>query len=229
MAVCTARLSAISSNRACFSASPSAASNCCEQLFDETMLLLQKCDGVHASFVSLSMGSSPFSRSTVRAESSTGGATARATYLSARGGADMKAIVYKGPRTGAVENVDDPKLESASDCIVRITSTGICGSDLHMYEGRTSVAKGTIFGHENMGIVEEVGRSGGHRSRKAIAWSCRSTSPAASASTVCAASPRPASSSTPTARRARTATRRWDRTPAARPSTCACRLPTSTA
>ncbi|HEY2749468.1 MAG TPA: glutathione-independent formaldehyde dehydrogenase, partial [Polyangia bacterium] len=69
----------------------------------------------------------------------------------------MKAIVYKGPRKVALENVADPTIESPGDCIVRITSTGICGSDLHMYEGRTSVAKGTVFGHENMGIVEEVG------------------------------------------------------------------------
>ena len=69
----------------------------------------------------------------------------------------MKAIVYKGPGKVELENVDDPRIESPSDCIVRITSTGICGSDLHMYEGRTAVEPGTVFGHENMGIVEEVG------------------------------------------------------------------------
>jgi glutathione-independent formaldehyde dehydrogenase len=48
----------------------------------------------------------------------------------------MKALVYKGPRDVRVEEVDDPKLEQPADVIVRITSTNICGSDLHMYEGR---------------------------------------------------------------------------------------------
>ena len=49
----------------------------------------------------------------------------------------MKAVVYRGPNQVAVENVPDPKIERPTDAIVKITSTNICGSDLHMYEGRT--------------------------------------------------------------------------------------------
>ena len=51
----------------------------------------------------------------------------------------------------------DPRIETPLDAIVRITTTNICGSDLHMYEGRTSVEEGTVFGHENMGVVEAIG------------------------------------------------------------------------
>ena len=69
----------------------------------------------------------------------------------------MKAIVYDGPNSVRVDDVEDPTIESPTDAIVRITTTNICGSDLHMYEGRTDVEKGTVFGHENMGIVEAVG------------------------------------------------------------------------
>jgi glutathione-independent formaldehyde dehydrogenase len=69
----------------------------------------------------------------------------------------MKAVVYKEPYSVAVEEVDDPKIEDPTDVVIRITSTAICGSDLHMYEGRTGAEPGIVFGHENMGIVEEVG------------------------------------------------------------------------
>lgn len=69
----------------------------------------------------------------------------------------MKAVVYKEPFSVAVEEVEDPRLRHPNDAIVRITSTAICGSDLHMYEGRTAAEPGIVFGHENMGIVEEVG------------------------------------------------------------------------
>jgi glutathione-independent formaldehyde dehydrogenase len=65
----------------------------------------------------------------------------------------MRALVYKEPYTVAVEEVPDPRIEHPQDVIVQITSTNICGSDLHMYEGRTDVAGGTVFGHENMGTV----------------------------------------------------------------------------
>ncbi|MEV4511004.1 glutathione-independent formaldehyde dehydrogenase [Dactylosporangium sp. NPDC049525] len=71
----------------------------------------------------------------------------------------MKAVVYQGPRDVAVRDVPDPTIEAPTDAIVRITTTNICGSDLHMYEGRTSVEKGKILGHENMGIVEAVGNA----------------------------------------------------------------------
>ncbi len=49
----------------------------------------------------------------------------------------MKAVVYKEPYQVAVENVDDPRIEAPGDAVVKITSAAICGSDLHMYEGRT--------------------------------------------------------------------------------------------
>jgi hypothetical protein len=50
----------------------------------------------------------------------------------------MKALVYKGPRSVGVDNVPDAKIEKPTDVLVRMTTTNICGSDLHMYEGRTS-------------------------------------------------------------------------------------------
>ena len=69
----------------------------------------------------------------------------------------MKAIVYNGPRDVSVQNVPDAKIEKPTDAVVRITTTNICGSDLHMYEGRTSMETGRVFGHENLGEVIEVG------------------------------------------------------------------------
>ncbi len=69
----------------------------------------------------------------------------------------MKAVVYKEPFKVAVEDVSRPKIQHANDAIVRISTSAICGSDLHMYEGRTSAKPGIVFGHENLGIIEEVG------------------------------------------------------------------------
>jgi glutathione-independent formaldehyde dehydrogenase len=69
----------------------------------------------------------------------------------------MKAVVYKGPRKVAVEDVPDAKIEAPGDVVVRITTAAICGSDLHMYEGRSPSDAGIVFGHENLGIVEEIG------------------------------------------------------------------------
>ena len=69
----------------------------------------------------------------------------------------MKALVYRGPRDVRVEDVPDPKIEWPTDVLVRITSTNICGSDLHMYEGRTELKAGQVIGHENLGEVIEVG------------------------------------------------------------------------
>ena len=69
----------------------------------------------------------------------------------------MKAVVYKKPFEVAVETVPDPVIKHPNDVIVKITSSCICGSDLHMYEGRTAAEPGIIFGHENMGIIEELG------------------------------------------------------------------------
>jgi glutathione-independent formaldehyde dehydrogenase len=69
----------------------------------------------------------------------------------------MKALVYHGPRQVSVDDVPDARIEKPTDVLVRITSTNICGSDLHMYEGRTDFEEGRIFGHENLGEVIEVG------------------------------------------------------------------------
>ena len=69
----------------------------------------------------------------------------------------MKAVVYHGPRNVSVDEVPDARIEKPTDALVRITSTNICGSDLHMYEGRTDFEEGRIFGHENVGEVIEVG------------------------------------------------------------------------
>ncbi|HEX7149308.1 MAG TPA: alcohol dehydrogenase catalytic domain-containing protein, partial [Actinomycetota bacterium] len=70
----------------------------------------------------------------------------------------MKALTWQGKRDVRIEEVPDPKLEEPTDAIVRITSTGICGSDLHLYEVLGPfLDKGDVLGHEPMGIVEEVG------------------------------------------------------------------------
>ena len=70
----------------------------------------------------------------------------------------MKALVYDGPRQVSVKDVPDAGIERPTDVLVRITTANICGSDLHMYEGRTSFEKGRTFGHENMGEVVEIGK-----------------------------------------------------------------------
>jgi glutathione-independent formaldehyde dehydrogenase len=69
----------------------------------------------------------------------------------------MKAVVFKAPFKVAVETVDDPRIESPLDAVIRITTANICGSDLHPYEGRVDMDAGMVLGHENMGVVEEVG------------------------------------------------------------------------
>ncbi|MBC7910288.1 MAG: glutathione-dependent formaldehyde dehydrogenase [Pyrinomonadaceae bacterium] len=70
----------------------------------------------------------------------------------------MKALCWYGTGDVRVENVPDPKILSARDVIVKITSTAICGSDLHLHNGfQPTMEKGDILGHENMGEVVEVG------------------------------------------------------------------------
>ncbi|NJP44593.1 glutathione-independent formaldehyde dehydrogenase [Actinacidiphila epipremni] len=69
----------------------------------------------------------------------------------------MRAVVYKGPFEVAVEEVGKPSIHHPNDVVVRVTSTAICGSDLHMYEGRTAAEPGIVFGHENLGVIEETG------------------------------------------------------------------------
>ena len=69
----------------------------------------------------------------------------------------MKALVYEGARKVSVKEVPDAKIERPTDVLVKVTSTNICGSDLHMYEGRTDMQSGRVLGHENLGQVTEVG------------------------------------------------------------------------
>ncbi|CUQ15060.1 zinc-dependent alcohol dehydrogenase [Clostridium baratii] len=71
----------------------------------------------------------------------------------------MKAIIYDGIKDVKVDNVKDPKIEKNDDIIVKVTSTAICGSDLHLIHGMIpNMPKGFVLGHETMGIVEEVGK-----------------------------------------------------------------------
>lgn len=87
----------------------------------------------------------------------------------------MKAVHYEGPFKVSVKDVPLPKIEHPDDVIIKVTTAGmcirgvllreksnktdggattaICGSDLHMYQGRTAAEAGLVFGHENMGIV----------------------------------------------------------------------------
>ncbi|GAB7348098.1 hypothetical protein MBLNU459_g6123t1 [Dothideomycetes sp. NU459] len=69
----------------------------------------------------------------------------------------MKAVHYEGPFKVSVKEVPMPKMIHSDDCIIKVTTAAICGSDLHMYQGRTAAEGGLVFGHENMGIVTEVG------------------------------------------------------------------------
>lgn len=70
----------------------------------------------------------------------------------------MKALVFQHPKKVEVENVADPILQKGTDIIVKVTSTAICGSDLHIFNGFFPQLRHMILGHEFMGIVEEVGQ-----------------------------------------------------------------------
>ncbi|WP_422114962.1 alcohol dehydrogenase catalytic domain-containing protein [Brachybacterium sp. UNK5269] len=75
----------------------------------------------------------------------------------------MRAVTWQGTRRVSVEDVPDPILKDSTDAIVRITSTAICGSDLHLYEVLGPfMGAGDIIGHEPMGIVQEVGKDVTH-------------------------------------------------------------------
>jgi len=70
----------------------------------------------------------------------------------------MRALTYHGAHNVKVDTVPDPVLEQSDDIILRVTATAICGSDLHLYRGKIPATEhGDIFGHEFMGVVEEVG------------------------------------------------------------------------
>ena len=70
----------------------------------------------------------------------------------------VKAAVWHGVRDVRVDEVADPKIQEPNDIVIKVTSTGICGSDLHLYEALGPfMTEGDILGHESMGVVEEVG------------------------------------------------------------------------
>jgi threonine dehydrogenase-like Zn-dependent dehydrogenase len=69
----------------------------------------------------------------------------------------LKAVVYRGVKDLEVSEVPDPELEEEDDAVVRITTAGICGSDLHFYHGKAPLSPGETIGHEGMGIVEKAG------------------------------------------------------------------------
>jgi threonine dehydrogenase-like Zn-dependent dehydrogenase len=70
----------------------------------------------------------------------------------------MKAVTWHGKRDVRVDEVPDPAIEKPTDMIIRLTTTNLCGSDLHLYETLTPFMNaGDIIGHEPMGVVEEVG------------------------------------------------------------------------
>ena len=74
----------------------------------------------------------------------------------------MKAVTWQGRRDVRVEEVPDPRIEKPNDAIVKITSSGLCGSDLHLYETlKPFMGQGDVLGHEPMGVVEEVGPEAG--------------------------------------------------------------------
>lgn len=75
----------------------------------------------------------------------------------------MKALTWQASNTVSVEEVPDPQIQEPTDAVIRVTSTAICGSDLHLYEVLTPfMDEGDIIGHEPMGIVEEVGSAVTH-------------------------------------------------------------------
>lgn len=69
----------------------------------------------------------------------------------------MRAVVLTGERVVSIENVADAELETSTDTLLRLTSTAVCGTDLHFYGGRMGAEAGMLIGHEPLGVVEEVG------------------------------------------------------------------------
>ncbi|MBW7676336.1 zinc-dependent alcohol dehydrogenase [Chryseobacterium chendengshani] len=71
----------------------------------------------------------------------------------------MKAAVFHAPGKITCDTINDPKIEDQNDIILKVTSTAICGSDLHMYSGGIPQARPMVMGHEFMGIIEDVGKN----------------------------------------------------------------------
>jgi S-(hydroxymethyl)glutathione dehydrogenase / alcohol dehydrogenase len=77
----------------------------------------------------------------------------------------MKGLVFHRPKKVTLDNVPDPVIEKNNDIILKVTSTAICGSDLHIYNGLIPQVRPMVLGHEFMGIVEEVGKEIRHLKR----------------------------------------------------------------
>ncbi|KAF7367153.1 Glutathione-independent formaldehyde dehydrogenase [Mycena sanguinolenta] len=86
----------------------------------------------------------------------------------------MRAVVYDKPFSVTVREVDKPKILHPDDIIVKVTTSCICGSDLHMYEGRTAAQAGIVFGHEKyvMGIVDVRSRSSSLLDNESESFAC---------------------------------------------------------
>ncbi|WP_239105953.1 alcohol dehydrogenase catalytic domain-containing protein [Streptomyces sp. SID8014] len=69
----------------------------------------------------------------------------------------MRAVVHEAERRVAVREVEDAAAEEETGALVRITSSALCGTDLHMYDGRTGAEPGMVLGHEPLGVVEATG------------------------------------------------------------------------
>jgi S-(hydroxymethyl)glutathione dehydrogenase / alcohol dehydrogenase len=70
----------------------------------------------------------------------------------------MKALVFHNPKDVRVDTIEDPRIQHHEDVILKVTSTAICGSDLHIYNGMFPQPRNMVLGHEFMGVVEEVGK-----------------------------------------------------------------------
>ncbi len=71
----------------------------------------------------------------------------------------MQAVVLEKPREIAIKSIEEPRIEAPTDILMRVTSTAICGTDLHIYEGRLSTGEPLVIGHEPLGTVEQVGNA----------------------------------------------------------------------
>ena len=112
----------------------------------------------------------------------------------------MKALVWNGTNDVRVERVPDPTILNGRDAIIKVTTTAICGSDLHLLNGYIpTMQAGDILGHEFMGEVVEVGERKYPAEESATASSCRSRLPAAGASSASGSSGRCCDNSNPNA------------------------------
>jgi hypothetical protein len=97
---------------------------------------------------------------------------ARGRALDARG--SMKAVVYRGVRSVAVERVEDARIEEPTDALVRITSSAVCGTELHVYDGHMGAEPGLVLG-TSRSRWSRPSEPASRRCARATAWSCQPT------------------------------------------------------